>query len=149
MLDVALALSALFLLPCEQCLSQSLFLRLRALRVLHYIPAMGIKIPAALHAAITEADQRVGDIDEIELAELLNATLGPHASLSLEERKGAFAEVGALYFIPVRDRARSAWDMYWQPLSTGITADGIEYHSPDVSLADDRSHRALGSKGAV
>jgi len=72
---------------------------------------MGIKIPAALHAAITEADQRVGDIDEIELAELLNATLGPHASLSLEERKGAFAEVGALYFIPVRDRARSAWDM--------------------------------------
>ena len=54
--------------------------------------------PAVLHPLLVEADASPGYVDEMALADKLTAAMPSSDSLSIEERRGALAEIEALRF---------------------------------------------------
>ena len=101
---------------------------------------MALIIPAAIEAVIRQADTAAAAIDEVSFAGAIEKAAPPADGLTLEARRGAFAEIAAWRFIrpfvggPIE---REPWGIYWSPLASGTLKDGKAFHSPDVSDVDE------------
>ena len=98
---------------------------------------MSLKVPEeiiSIHAKISEP---FSPMDEMALASQLNTAIMAREHLSLEERKGVFAEIEAFQFQRARDEEKSPWGIYWSDLSSGVTIDGKEFHFPDLFHVDE------------
>ena len=73
-----------------------------------------------LQAAFDTVDQRPVPLDELALGTKLHQALDRALSqrdrpLTVPEKRGAFALLGALNFMSRRQYGKPVWDMYWQP----------------------------------
>lgn len=99
---------------------------------------MGLVVPLELQEVLVAADADPAPVDEMKLAGSLVAALGKDRSLTLEERRGAFAEIEALRFQrPLGSDRPSTWGIYWSELASGTTKDGGVFYSPDIAQVDE------------
>jgi hypothetical protein len=95
-----------------------------------------------LQAAFDAVDRQVRPLDELELGTRLHQALDQALSqrdrpLTVPEKRGAFALLGALNFMSRRQYGKPVWDMYWQPLSSWTDRQGTVHHDPDVAQVGD------------
>jgi hypothetical protein len=95
-----------------------------------------------LQAAFDAVDRQVRPLDELELGTRLHQALDQALSqrdrpLTVPEKRGAFALLGALNFMSRRQYGKPVWDMYWQPLSSWTDRQGTVHHDPDVTQVGD------------
>lgn len=98
---------------------------------------MSLKVPQEIISLLATIEESISSLDEMDFAGKLSAAIMNRNDLSLEERRGAFAEIEALRFQHVRDGEQSAWGIYWSDLSSGVTSDGKAFHSPDILDVDE------------
>lgn len=98
---------------------------------------MSLKVPQEIIGLLATIEESISSLDEMDFAGKLSAAIMNRNDLSLEERRGAFAEIEALRFQRVRDGEQSAWGIYWSDLSSGVTSDGKAFHSPDILDVDE------------
>jgi lysyl-tRNA synthetase class 1 len=99
---------------------------------------MGLIVPTAVEKALKAADESSGPLAESALwSAQMKAAPDPKIA-SLEERRGAFAEVAAWRFMrPHGGSETEPWGIYWGPLAGGILKDGTPFHQPDVAQVDE------------
>jgi transcriptional regulator with XRE-family HTH domain len=113
---------------------------LMALQHLESLPEYSppLEVVPELRAAFEIADRNPQPIDEFEVAtQLLQILTRLDRQLTLAERRGAFAVIGALRFMSRRMYGNPAWDMYWQPLSGWTDSQGTVHHEPEVAQVDE------------
>lgn len=97
---------------------------------------MGLIVPYGIAAALAEVDHEDQPIDEMALADRLRAAVVDAATLNMDERRGAAAEVNAFLFQRYRGAHRSPWNMYWGPLTSWSATSGTDVYSPDAAEID-------------
>ena len=97
---------------------------------------MGLTVPKVLFNILAEADSSALPIDVMGLAGKLSTAIKEPKALTIEERRGAFAEIEALRFQRPHGTERRPWGIYWSDLSSGTTSTGAEFHSPDIADVD-------------
>ena len=91
-----------------------------------------------LQAAFDAVDRSAQPLDELGLANHLHQVLTRLGrSLTVPEKRGAFAMIGALNFMSRRTYGSPVWNMYWQPLSGWTDSQGTIHHDPDVTQVSD------------
>jgi len=95
-----------------------------------------------LQAAFDAVDRDLRPLDELALGTKLHQVLDQTLSqrdrpLTVPEKRGAFALLGALNFMSRRQYGKPVWDMYWQPLSGWTDRQGTVHHDPDVNQVGD------------
>jgi len=91
-----------------------------------------------LQAAFDVADRNGQPLDELSLATQLHQPLTRLGRpLTVPEKRGAFAMIGALNFMSRRMYRSPVWNMYWQPLSGWTDSQGTVHHDPDVTQVSD------------
>ncbi len=91
-----------------------------------------------LQAAFEAADRNAQPLDELTLATQLHQALTRLGRpLTVPEKRGAFAMIGALNFMSRRMYGSPVWNMYWQPLSAWTDSQGTVHHDPDVVQVGD------------
>lgn len=115
---------------------------------------MNLKVPEEIINLQAKIAEPFAPMGEMAFAGQLNTAIMAREQLSIEERKGVFAEIEALRFQRARDEEKSPWGIYWSDLSSGVTTDGKEFHSPDLFDVDEEivSHwiaRAQSAKHPV
>ena len=91
-----------------------------------------------LQAAFEAADRSAQPLDELTLSTQLRQVLtGLGRPLTVPEKRGAFAMIGALNFMSRRMYGNPVWDMYWQPLTGWTDSEGTLHHDPDVAQVGD------------
>jgi uncharacterized protein DUF4209 len=99
----------------------------------------GLEILPGVVVVLTEHDAIVGHLDEWELEAALMKIVGamPPDSLTLPQRRGAWADIEALRFQrPLSDR-RWPWGIYWEAISGGTLEGAADVFSPDVTMVED------------
>jgi hypothetical protein len=90
-----------------------------------------VTIPTKAAAPLAAADEKSGDVDELDLSQRLLTAVPPESPLSEGERKGMYAECAAFRFCAARDSGGRTWDMYWQPMSSMVQGERT-MHSPSI-----------------
>ena len=86
---------------------------------------------------LTEYDQGVGDVEELDLVGQLDAAARSREARTPEYLNGALAEVALFYVTRMRDPEPVTWDLCWQPASTMTDKAGEDWHYPAVADVDD------------
>lgn len=98
---------------------------------------MPLNPPPSLVAAFSALEETPGPIGDLELQSALRRSLGEFRPRSLEERRGAWAEISAFHFVPADDGDRGPWNTYFRPMRTALDAAGAPVYSPDAAEIDD------------
>jgi hypothetical protein len=99
---------------------------------------MGLSVPEALESVIKEFDDFDVPLDEGALWSALMKAAPDPGTVTLELRRGVFAEIAAWRFMrPYGNSEVEPWGIYWGPLTSGILQDGTQVHQPDVAEIDE------------
>lgn len=97
---------------------------------------MALRSCAPIEALLKDADQPLTTLDENSLSSALQAAIPDRVSLAEDEWRGAFADIVAFLFRPSFGSERRPWGIYWSDMMSGVSADGVEFHSPNVGDID-------------
>lgn len=97
---------------------------------------MALIIAPTIEAVITAFDQP-GPLDEGALSTALNQVRRELGQTTDEIQHGTFAEVAAWYFSRADAGACEPWELYWTPMSSGVTAENKPFYIPDVADVGD------------
>jgi hypothetical protein len=97
---------------------------------------MPIALPPAIAAHIATTEAAMAPIDNGAYCAALDALIPDDAPLTLDERRGCFAEISAHRFMLTTTADRGAWDLGFAPLGTRRLQDGTEEHGPDARHVD-------------
>jgi hypothetical protein len=98
---------------------------------------MAIQIPAAVAAKLAEVDSTSGPLDEMGIASALRTVLPDQQTLSVDERRGAWAAIEGFRFQRPNGSDEGPWGIYWHELASGELSDGTAFYSPDITDADE------------
>jgi hypothetical protein len=96
---------------------------------------MPLAIPAEFLPVLAAADSSAVPIQELTLAGALAASLPEGRELTADERRGAFAENGALRFRPAHNEERRHWGTYWCELASWVTTAGKRCTRPTLRMS--------------
>jgi hypothetical protein len=94
---------------------------------------MPLTIPASTKAIIDDIETRQEPTVDHEIAHRL-AGLHQADGLTMDERKGAWAEASAFNFTPTQD---SPWNTHYGPVMIGNRQDGTPFYAPDIKELDE------------
>ncbi|MFJ1260698.1 DUF4209 domain-containing protein [Cupriavidus sp. CuC1] len=98
---------------------------------------MALPLPQSLIAILAAYDSSLEPIGEIGVSgKLLEAMPSPELLTSAELR-AAHAEISALRFCPRHGTQPGRWGIYWQELTSAVSADGSEVVFPDIAKIDE------------
>lgn len=95
-------------------------------------PDPTLAVPGSLEGVIHAADTSAEPFDEQALWSQLVTSAPPPENCSDLERRGVVAELSAWRFMRSSDPNSGPWGIYWGPLASGKTADGKDFHNPDI-----------------
>jgi len=99
---------------------------------------VGLIVSNALEEVLKQADESAGPLVEHNLWSAQMKAAPDPKTATLEERRGAFAEIAAWRFQRPHGGAETEpWGIYWGPLSSGTYDNGKTFHDPDLANVDD------------
>jgi hypothetical protein len=96
---------------------------------------MTITVLASIAAKLHDVDQRLEPFEELSLSFDLQALVPSGTELTIEERRGCYAEIAGMGFI-TGGAGDSPWGIFFRPMSSGVFKDGSLFYQPDAREAD-------------
>ncbi len=98
---------------------------------------MSLVPPTSINQLLETHERDVRPLAEIELQAALRRALASAGELSLEHKRGAWAEVAAFHFAPADGEDRAPWGSYFRPIRTAVNKEGQTVHSPNAGDIDE------------
>ncbi len=97
---------------------------------------MPVEIISSIKGCLDAVETSMSPLDENNFSFGLEALVDEPKSLTVNERKGCQAEIFGLRFIALNTDPRPPWDIYFGPMSSMMTNDGVEVYQPDARQID-------------
>ena len=97
---------------------------------------MPIAIPAAIAAHVASTEATMAPLDVHAYCATLDDLVPDPAKLTVDERRGCFAEIQAHRFVLTTEADRGPWSIWFGPISTMRMVDGSDLHGPDAKGID-------------
>jgi hypothetical protein len=97
---------------------------------------MPIVVPPAISAHIASIEAAMVHLDDHAYCSTLDALVSDAASLTVDERRGCFAEIQAHRFVLTTETDRGPWGIRFGPVSTSRMANGTVQYGPDANGVD-------------
>jgi hypothetical protein len=97
---------------------------------------MPIAIPAAIAAHIATTEAAMAPLNVHTYCATLDTLVPDAATLTVDERRGCFAEIQAHRFVLTTEADRGPWGIWFGPIGTKRMKDGSDLHGPDAKGID-------------